>query len=331
MIAAMGDREDLQWLVVAHRVAAAVSAAVQVGLLDLLAQGPRSSADVAARAGTDADATHRLLRALATIDILEEVDGAFAVTEFGRPLVSDSPASLAPQAKLNADAAVWAAWGNLAHSVRTGETAFDALHGIDVWTHRSRHPEHSRNFDDLMTSISAPIADAVAASYDFGSRSHVVDVGGGQGSLLAAVLRRFGHVTGEVLDQPHVVASDGPTDLADRWTGTGGSFFEGVPRADCYLLKSILHDWADGECVTILTRCRDSLAPDGVVLVVELVLDRPGYERQAAFMDLNMMVQLGGRERTEAEFAALFERAGLVLSRVVDTGTPYAILEAVGA
>jgi hypothetical protein len=159
----MGDREDLMWLVVAHRAAAAVSAAVQVGLLDLLAEGPRSSADVAAHAGTDADATHRLLRALATIDILEEVDGAFAVTEFGRPLVSDSPASLAPQAKLNADAAVWAAWGNLAHSVRTGETAFDALHGIDVWTHRSRHPEHSRNFDDLMTSISAPIADAVAA------------------------------------------------------------------------------------------------------------------------------------------------------------------------
>jgi hypothetical protein len=252
------------------------------------------------------------------------------VTEFGRPLVSDSPASLAPQAKLNADAAVWAAWGNLAHSVRTGETAFEALHGIDVWTHRSRHPEHSRNFDDLMTSISGPTADAVAASYDFGSRSHVVDVGGGQGSLLAAVLRGFGHLTGEVLDQPHVVASDGPPDLADRWTGTGGSFFEAVPAADCYLLKSILHDWADGDCVTILTRCRESLARGGVVLVVEMVLDRPGHERQAAFMDLNMMVQLGGRERTEAEFAALFERAGLRLHRIVDTGTPYAILEAVG-
>ena len=132
-----------------------------------------------------------------------------------------------------------------------------------------------------------------------------------------------------MFDQPHVVASHGPAELAERWTGTGGSFLESVPPADCYLLKWILHDWADDECVTILTNCRDSLGPGGVVLVVELVLDRPGYERQTAFMDLNMLVQLGGRERTEAEYAALFERAGLRLSRVVDTGTPFAILEAV--
>jgi hypothetical protein len=329
MIAGVGSREDLQWLMVGHREAAAISAAVQLGFLDLLADGPRSSADVAAAAGTHPDATHRLLRALGTLGLLAEVEGGFAVAEFGRPLLSDSPASLAPQAKLNSDPALWAAWGNLAHSVRTGETAFDALHGVDVWTHRSRSPEHSRNFDDLMTSLSAFAVDAVAGSYEFGPRSHVVDVGGGQGSLLAAVLRLNPHLTGEVFDQPHVVASQGPADLADRWTGTGGSFLESVPPADCYLLKWILHDWADDECVTILSRCRDSLAPDGVVLVVDLVLDRPGHERQAAFMDLNMMVQLGGRERTEAEFAALFERSGLVLSRVLDTGAPYAILEAV--
>ena len=325
----VGDREDLQWLTVGHRAAAAVSAAVSLGLIDLLAGRPRSPADVAADAGTHPDATHRLLRALATIGLLAEEGGGFVVTEFGRPLVSDSPASLAPQAKLNGDAAIWAAWGNLAHSVRTGETAFDALHGVDVWTHRSRHPEHSRTFDDLMTSMSALAVDAVAESYDFGPRSHVVDVGGGQGSLLAAVLRRNPHLTGGVLDQPHVVAPEGPADLAERWTGAGGSFLESVPPADCYLLKWILHDWADDECITILTRCRESLAPDGVVLVVELVLDRPGHERQGAFMDLNMMVQLGGRERTGAEFAALFERAGLRLTRTIDTGTPYSILEAV--
>ena len=253
------------------------------------------------------------------------------MTELGRPLLSDPPASLAPQGKLNADPAIWAAWGHLAHTVRTGEPAFDALHGIDVWTHRSHHPEHRRNFDDLMTSMSALAVDAVATSYDFGPRSHVVDVGGGQGSLLAAVLRRNAHLSGEVFDQAHVVAPDGPTDLADRWTGTGGSFFEVVPAADCYLLKWILHDWADDECVTILTRCRESLAADGVVLVVELVLDRPGHERQGAFMDLNMMIQVGGRERTEAEYAALFARAGLRLTRTIDTGTPFAVLEAVAS
>jgi hypothetical protein len=325
----MGDRDDLQFLVVGQRVAAVISAAVQLGLLDRLAGVPRAAADVAADADTDADATQRLLHALATLEILEETEGGFAVTEFGRPLLSDAPASLAPQAKLLADAALWAAWGNLAHTVRTGETSFRALHGVDMWTHRTQHPEHSHNFDDLMTSMSAPVVDGVATSYDFSSRSHVVDVGGGQGSLVAAVLRANPHLTGGVFDQPHVVAAEGPPDLAGRWSSTAGSFFESVPPADAYLLKWILHDWSDDECVAILTRCRESLAPGGVVLVVELVLDRPGHERQAAFMDINMMVGLGGRERTEAQFAALFERAGLRLTRTLDTGTPQSILEAV--
>jgi hypothetical protein len=329
MIGSVSDREDLHWLVVGQRVAAVISAAVQLDLLDRLADEPRTAAEVATDAGTDPDATRRLLHALATIGVVVEADGRFAVADFGRPLLSDASASLAPQARLLADPKVWAAWGNLAHTVRTGETSFRALHGVDIWSHRAQHPDHSHNFDDLMTSLSASVVNAVATSYDFGSRSHVVDVGGGQGSLLAAVLRHHPHLGGGVLDQPHVVAPQGPPDLADRWTATGGSFFDTVPPADCYLLKWILHDWSDDECVSILSNCRSSLAPGGVVLVVELVLDRPGHERQAAFMDINMMVGLGGRERTEAEFAALFSRAGLRLSRLLDTGTTYSILEAV--
>ena len=330
----MSDRDDLHWLVVGHRVSAVISAAVTLGLVDRLAAGPRTSAEVAAEAGTDPDATQRLLHALATLEVLSEEDGRFAVTDFGQPLVSSAPGSVAPQARVHADPKIWAAWGNLAHTVRTGETSFKALHGVDPWTHRAAHPEHNHNFNELMTSLSSVLVDAVVSAYDFSARfpdgAHVVDVGGGQGSLVAAVLRTNPHLTGGVLDQPHVVA-DGPPDLADRWTTTPGSFFEAVPPADCYLLKWILHDWSDDECVEILSRCRESLAPGGVVLVVELVLDRPGHERQAAFMDINMMVGLGGRERTEAEFAALFERAGLRLVRTLDTGTPQSILEAVVA
>jgi hypothetical protein len=325
----VSDRENLQWLVTGHRAAASISAAVSLGLLDALADGPRTAEDVAAARSTDPVATHRLFRALATIGLLAETDGGYALSDFGRPLLSDAPGSLAPQARLNLDPAVWAAWGNLAHSVRTGETAFEALHGTDLWTHRLEHPEHSRNFDDLMTSMSSTAVDAVAAAYDFGSRSHIVDVGGGQGSLVATVLRRNPHLTGGVLDQPHVVSAEGPPDLAGRWVSTAGSFFEAIPPADCYLLKWILHDWSDDDCVTILTRCRESLAPGGVVLVVEMVLDRPGHERLAAFMDLNMMAMLGGLERTESAYAALFDRAGLRLTRLLDTGTPFAVLEAV--
>ncbi len=154
-------------------------------------------------------------------------------------------------------------------------------------------------------------------------------MGGGQGSLLAAVLRQYHDVSGTLFDQPHVVGASAPADLAGRWSAVGGSFFEAVPPGDCYLLKWILHDWSDNQCATILRRCRESLRPDGVVLVVELLLDRPGHERFTALMDLQMLVVAGGRERTEAEFGALFERAGLRLSRVLDTGTPFVVLEAV--
>jgi O-methyltransferase domain/Dimerisation domain len=331
MIGCVSDREELQWLITGHRPSAAITAAVSLGLVEELADGPRSSAELAADAGTDPDATHRLLRALATLGILEQADDAFALTEFGRPLLAGSPASLAPQAKIQADPAVWAAWGNLAHTVRTGETSFTALHGTDLWTHRARHPDHSHDFDDLMTTLSASVVDAVAASYDFSSRSHVVDVGGGQGSLVTAVLRRNPHLTGGVFDQAHVVSPAGPSELAGRWSSTTGSFFDEVPAADCYLLKWILHDWSDEECVEILSRCRESLADGGVVLVVELALGRPGHERQTAFMDINMMVGLGGRERTEAEYATLLDRAGLRLIRSLDTGTPYTLFEAVAA
>ena len=144
-----------------------------------------------------------------------------------------------------------------------------------------------------MTSLSETVADAVAASYDFSRLAHVVDVGGGHGALLAAVLRAHPRLTGTVFDQDHAVAQEPPAGLESRWSAASGSFFESVPPADGYLLKSILHDWPDDECVAILRRCREALRPGGVVLVVEMVLGRPGHEREAAFSDLNMLVRTG--------------------------------------
>jgi hypothetical protein len=325
----MNTREQLSQLIIGHRAAAAIAAAVATGAIAALADGARSSEDVASTIGTDPDTTRRLLHVLATVGVLDERGDTFELTELGLPLRSDAPASLAPQAMVQADPEVWAAWGNLVHSVRTGETAFTALHGKDVWAHRAEHPDRSASFDALMTSLSSLVVEAVASSYDFSGRSHVVDVGGGQGSLLAAVLRQRPELSGTLFDQPHVVATDAPPDLEGRWSAVGGSFFDEVPPADCYVMKWILHDWSDDECVTILRRCRESLRPDGVVLVVELLLDRPGHERFTALMDLQMLVVAGGRERTEAEFAALFARAGLRLTRVVDTTTPFSVMEAV--
>jgi 2-polyprenyl-3-methyl-5-hydroxy-6-metoxy-1,4-benzoquinol methylase len=326
----MTVRQDLMWLVVGHRTTAAIATAVELGIIDALGGGARTPGDVAAAVGTDPDATHRLLRALSAIGVLAASDGVYALTEMGSLLRTDAPGSLAPQALLQADPAIWAAWGHLRHSIRTGDNAFSSLHGKDVWEHRVEHPDRGRNFDALMTSLTSVVAGAVAATYPFRSGAHVVDVGGGQGALLAAVLRAHPTLTGTVFDQAHVVGS-APPDLADRWTSVGGSFFESVPSGDHLMLKSVIHDWPDEESVAILRTCAAALRPGGSVLLVEIVLDRPGYERDAAFSDLNMLVGPGGRERTEAEYAALFAAAGLRLARVLDTGVLHAVVEAVAA
>ena len=167
----MDAREQLSQLVTGHRAAAAIAAAVATGAIDALAEGARSSEDVAAATGTHPDTTRRLLHVLATVGVLDERGDTFELTELGLPLRSDAPASLAPQAMVQADPEVWAAWGHLTRSVRTGETAFTALHGKDVWAHRAEHPERGASFDALMTSLSSLVVEAVASSYDFSGRT----------------------------------------------------------------------------------------------------------------------------------------------------------------
>jgi hypothetical protein len=311
------------------RVSAALSVAAELGVSDLLAHGPRTVDELAAATSADPDTLRRLLHALVTIGVYDRgEDGSFTNTALGEGLRSDVEASMRPLARTLQDPAVWAAWGHLRHSVLTGENAFAALHGTDVWTHRAAHPGHNAIFNDNMTMLSSMVADAVASSYDFSGMTSVVDVGGGHGILLAAILARHPHLTGTVFDLAHAVADDPPVGLASRWTVATGSFFDRVPSGDAVVLKSVLHDWPDDRCVDILTTCREALPADGVVLVVETVLDRPGHEVLAAFSDLNMLALPGGRERTEAEYGALFGAAGLRLARTVDTGTQMSVLEA---
>lgn len=310
------------------RVSAALSVAAELGISDVLEHGPRTLDELAAATGADPDTLLRLLRALVTVGVYHlGEDGSFTNSSLGEGLRSDAEASMRPLARMLQDPAVWAAWGHLRHSVVTGENAFTALHGTDVWTYRAAHPEHNAIFNDNMTMLSSMVADAVATSYDFGGLTSVVDVGGGHGILLAAILARHPHLTGTVFDLAQAVADDPPAALAPRWTVATGSFFERVPSGDALVLKSVLHDWPDDRCVEILAACRDALAEDGVVLVVETVLGRPGHEVLAAFSDLNMLALPGGRERTEDEYAALFEEVGLRLTRVIDTGTQMSIVE----
>jgi len=331
MIGSMGGREELQGMVTGFRLAAALSVAAELGISDRLVDGPRSADELAAALEVDAETLQRLLRALSSVGIYAEADGGYANTALGEWLRTGVPGSLRPLARLTQDSAIWAAWGNLLHSVRTGENAFRALHGMDVWEHRVAHPEYNEVFNDNMAALSSVVAGAVADSYDFSGLSTVVDVGGGLGVLLAAVLARNPELSGIVFDQDHVVGRTAPAgslpSVAERWSFATGNFFEAVPAGDAYLLKSILHDWPDEECVTILRVCRESLAPGGVVLVVEGLLGLPGLEAEAAFSDLNMLVLPGGRERTEAQYGLLFEAAGLKMTRVIHTASRMSILE----
>jgi O-methyltransferase domain/Dimerisation domain len=325
----MTDLTRLRSVITGFQESAAVHVAAQLGLSDLLAGGPRTVADLAAATATHEDTLRRLLHALSTIGIYDErPDGTYGNADLGEGLRSDVPGSLRPLARTVSTPTHWAAWGHLGHSVRTGENAFQALHGVDVWAHRRGHPIENEIFNLTMASQTSTVAEAVAAAYDFGAVGSVVDVGGGQGVLLAAVLDRYPHLTGTVFDLPQAVAAEPPdADLASRWSAVSGSFFEEVPAADAYVAKSILHDWPDDRCVDLLSTLRRGLRDGGVVLVVERVLGRPGHERAAAFSDLNMLVMPGGRERTEAEYAALFGAAGLELTRLIDTGTPMSVVE----
>ncbi|TCM50473.1 methyltransferase [Kribbella sp. VKM Ac-2568] len=328
----MDSLATLQSMVTGFRTSAALSVAAELGLSDELAREPRTAADLAKAVGADEDTLRRLLRALVAVGVYAEHDGAYSNTAVGAGLRSNVAGSLRPLARTLQDPALWAAWGQLGHSVRTGENAFEALHGYDVWTHRQGQPEHNAIFNDNMAALTSSVAAAVAAAYDFSGRSSVVDIGGGQGILLEAVLTAYEHLSGTVFDLSHVVATKPRSPaLESRWSSVAGSFFESVPPADAYLLKSILHDWPDDRCVEILRTCTASLNPGGVVLVVELILGRTGQEVLAAFSDLNMLVLPGGRERTETEYAALFTAAGLRLNRVLDTNSRMSILEAITA
>jgi len=325
----MTHRAELQSMITGFRLSAALGVAADLGLSDELADGPRTAAELAGAVGADTDTLQRLLHALATVGVYDErADGTFGSTPLGDWLRYDVPGTLRPLARTLDSPALWAAYARIGHSVRTGENAFAAANGMDAWTHRAAHPEENEIFNQNMTALTSRVAGAVAEAYDFAPVTSVVDVGGGEGLLLETVLARHPHLSGTVFDLPHVVARQPrAAELAPRWRAVSGSFFEEVPEADAYLLKSVLHDWRDQECVDILVACRRSLRPGGVVLLVERLLGRAGHEVETAFSDLNMLVMPGGRERTEEQYAALFAAAGLRATGVVDTGTPMFVIE----
>lgn len=301
------------------RLSQAVSVAALLGIPDALADAPRSADDIAGELGTHPPTTYRLLRTLAAGGILHESDArTFSLTDLGIALRSAVAGSVRDQAILFGRPHVLAAWGNLEHTIRTGENAFTALHGEDVWTWRARHPEEGSAFNRAMASMSAPVAPALAAAYDFDAIGLLADIGGGSGTMLAAVLAAHPRLRGILFDQPAVVAEAGPilerAGVADRTEVVGGDFFASVSIADAYLVKAILHDWSDEDSIRILRTIRSAASPTARLLVVERVLGGPNDDLDGKLMDLQMLVMPGGLERTLDEWRDLFAAGGWTLT-----------------
>ncbi|HEX5144760.1 MAG TPA: methyltransferase [Mycobacterium sp.] len=312
----------------------ALYTAIRLGIANELAAGPLPADEVARRVGADPGATYRLMRALASRSVFKlRRDGRFALTRMGRTLITSDPTSMAPMLAFIGDPTHWEHWGSLEHSTRTGKTAVSHLRGMEFFDYLDTDPDFAKVFNDAMTGVSSVAVDNAVPAYDFSDRRRIVDVGGGHGALLSAVLRQAPDARGVLFDLPSVVTrAGGPlaaAGVAARCDVEGGSFFESVPAGgDAYLLKTIIHDWDDDRALEILQKVRGAIAPGGKLLLFEMVLPEGAPAHLGLLLDLEMLVSAGGKERTRREYTELLSRAGFRLSRVLATPTPLAIIEA---
>ena len=305
----MEARAALERLIVGHQAAQAVHVAAVLGLADLVAEEPRSVEELARETGSHEDSLCRLLRALAALGVLHELDdGRFELGELGEPLRSDHPQSAAGWAAFVGRPDVWAAWGALGHTVASGENAFTHVHGQDVWSHRAGRPDDSAAFDRAMTSRTLGVTESVLDAFDFGRFGTIVDVAGGTGAFLAAIVDRHPAARGILFDQPHVVSG---AELPERCEVVAGDFFESVPAGgDAYVLKAIVHDWEDEEAVAILRTCRAGDRAGRLAAARRAPARRAErVARGQALGPEHDRSRPGGRERTLDEYAALFEAA----------------------
>lgn len=322
----MNPAAELRRLVNGHQASQAIHVAAVLGIADLLAGGARDAADLAAATGADAGALYRLLRALSTLGVLHEDEGGrFSLTALGDGLRSDAEAPIGGWAAMIGRPYHWRAWGDLLHSVRTGENAFRHVHETDPWTYRAAHPEEAAIFDRAMADLARRSHASVTQAYDFGRFGTVVDVGGGQGAFLAAALTEHPGMRGVLLDLPHAVAASAAVfeaaGVADRCEAVAGDFFDAVPEGgDAYVLRAVLHDWEDAEAAAILASCRRAMRPESAVVIIERDLGPANTLPDAKLSDLNMLVAPGGRERTVAEYADLLAQAGLALEESHEAG-----------
>jgi SAM-dependent methyltransferase len=329
----------LYQMAVGHYVSRALHVVVKLGIPDLLADGPRHSGDLAQATATHAPALNRVLRLVASVGVLEEQEnGRFALMPLGEHLRTGVPGSMRASVLLFAGPRIQDAWKDLEYCVHTGEPAYRRRGITDPFDDPLRDPEEAANFDAAMAEFTRLAAIAVAAAYDFAPFRSVTDVGGGNGALLIGILQAHPTLRGTVFDRPEAAARAtrqiAAAGLADRCQAIGGDFFMEVPGGgDAYLLKHVIHDWDDDRAVRILQNCHRAMGAEGQLLLVEGVYPpriEPSLESWgAAANDVNMLVCTGGRQRSEAEFRALFATARFHLTQIIPTPARVSVIEGV--
>ena len=310
----------------------AISVAAELGIADLLIEGPRTAEELAEEADAHSGALYRVLRALASIGIFsEDEDGRFSLTPIAENLRSDVPNSLRSFAIMTG-AEFYQSWGNLLYSAKTGKEGYDKTYGKPFFQHMTEHPDRHAIYDKAMMVHGIAETEPMLDAYDFSAFETVMDVGGGNGLMLAAILNRHPAVKGILFDLPAVAdranESFSDPDLSGRCQVVGGDFFTSVPSADVYVLRHIIHDWDDDDAVSILRNCRKAMNPEGRVLLVETVIPPMNEPCFGKWLDLMMLI-VGGRERTEEQYRRLLPRAGLELNRIIPTAHEISIVEAV--
>jgi hypothetical protein len=314
----------------------AIYAAAMLGVADALKDGPRSIAQLAKEVGAEPRALYRLLRLLASHEIFaEQADGTFIQTPRGECLEKEAFGSVRSMALLCGEEH-YRAWGDIVHSIKTGAPAFDHLYQEGFYRYIDKIPRASNIFNDAMTNMAILGNIAVASAYPFPEGGVIVDLGGGQGPLLAAILNQTSGATGVLFDTPQAIAEAGPflqsAGVEERVTCTSGDFFQEVPKGgDVYILSRILQSFGDEECRQLLQNCKAAMKPDGKVLIVEMVIPPGNQPFFGKLSDVNMLVMTHGRERTKQEYAGLFAAAGMKLSRAMTTESPVSVLEGVAA
>ena len=334
---AQSPQNQLIQMATAHWVSRFLYVAARMNLADQLAKQPKTAEELAQATGAAAPSLHRLMRTLASLGLFtEDSEHRFSLTRLGEALQTGTPGSARASVLTLAGEIFTQALDHLLYSVQTGKTGFEKAFGVPLFDWLASHPAEASMFSETMVGLHGTEPPAVAAAYDFSEFGTIIDVGGATGNLLSTILGRYPKPRGILFDLPHVIADASELisarGLVNRIKIESGSFFESAPGGgDVYLLSHIIHDWSEGQCLTILGNCRRAMNRNSRLLVIEMVLPTGDAPHLGKILDIVMLAIPGGQERTEPEYRELLDKAGFQLMRVVPTESAVSVVEAVPA